>query len=54
VSAPGKRSAGAQTKADVTFAIQNRVGRIFEIPATSGTTARNGPKNLPMKTLLPP
>ena len=54
VSAPGKSSAGAHTKADVTFAIQKREAGILVIPATRGMTARKGPKKRPMKTLLPP
>src|SRR5579871_297455 len=51
---PGNRRAGAQISADATLAIQNWRGGIFMMPAISGTEARNGPKNRPMKTLAPP
>ena len=39
----------AHTKADEKFASWKRQYGISKMPATSGTTARNGPKNRPMK-----
>ena len=54
VSQPAKRSAGAQITAEAILAIANRIGRVGMVPATKGTIARNGPKNLPMKTLKSP
>ena len=51
---PGRRTPGAHNTAEATLAIQKRRAGIAAIPAASGTNARSGPKNLPMKTLLPP
>ena len=42
-------STAAQTKAEVTLAIWKYQNGISKMPATSGTTARNGPKKRPMK-----
>ena len=42
-------STAAQTKAEVTLAIWNCQNGISKMPATSGTTARKGPKKRPMK-----
>ena len=39
------------TTADKTFAVLKRTGGMCIMPATNGTTARNGPRNRPMKTL---
>ena len=44
----------AQTTAEVQAAAWKRSSGMAQIPATSGTDARSGPKNLPRKTLATP
>ena len=51
---PRSRSAGAQTRAEPIFAIQNARQGISMIPATSGMAARTGPKKRPINTLAEP
>ncbi|MNL68743.1 hypothetical protein D3C87_1935160 [compost metagenome] len=47
--APGARMPKAQTIAEATLAIWNAVCGMAQMPPTSGTTARNGPKKRPKK-----
>ena len=49
MTSPIVSSVAAHTKADEKFASWKRQYGISKMPATSGTTARNGPKNRPMK-----
>lgn len=51
---PGPIDRRIQTTADRALATRKRRTGISVMPAISGMTARVGPKNRPMKTLLPP
>src|SRR4051794_7270174 len=48
-TSPSRISVAAQTKAEAKFATWKRQNGISKMPATSGTEARSGPVNLPMK-----
>ena len=52
--APGASMPVAQMIAEVTLAIWNVSARISQMPATSGTDARNGPEKRPTNTPGPP
>src|SRR6185436_8093418 len=49
VTSPSVSSTAAQTNAEVKLATWNRQYGIANTPATSGTDARSGPENRPMK-----
>src|SRR5258705_23964 len=51
---PGNGRWGDHTRAEKMLANQNPRGDILEMPAKRRTICRNGPKNLPIKKLLPP
>src|SRR6202051_193016 len=54
ITSPNNNSAADTTSADTQLAIWKRQYGISKIPAASGTEARSGPKNRPMKILGTP
>src|SRR5579872_312613 len=54
ITSPNSKSAADQIKAETKLAIWNDQYGISKIPAASGTDARRGPKNRPMKMLGTP
>src|SRR6266436_9319817 len=54
ITSPNSNSAADQTSAETKLATWNGQYDISKMPAASGTEARNGPKNRPMKMLGTP
>src|SRR3982750_84140 len=54
ITSPNSSSAAAHTSAEMKLAIWNCQYDISKMPAASGTEARKGPKNRPMKMLGTP
>src|SRR4051812_44941224 len=54
ITSPNNSSAAAHTSAETKLATWKRQYGISKMPAASGTEARNGPKNRPMKMLGTP